>query len=218
MNKTAAIYGSTGLIGNNLLKLLIKDKRYSKIIVFNKKTQNYKNQKIEEIIIDFNKLEAYGIISKSDEIYCCIGSTMKKSKTKEVFYSIDYNIPVKIAELTEKYKIKKLLIVSSINANADSRNFYLQTKGKMEQAILKLSINKIHFLRPSMLLGKRNDTRIAETLGQIFLNIFGFVLIGGLKKYRAINATDVAKAMINIANLNTKKIFIESNEILEFAK
>ncbi|MBN1252625.1 MAG: NAD-dependent epimerase/dehydratase family protein [Bacteroidales bacterium] len=223
MKKTAVIFGSTGLIGKNLLFQLIDDERYSKIFVFNRKHLNINISKVEEIIVtDFENIDEFTFKQTPDEIYCCIGTTINKAKTKTAFTFVDYQIPVKIAKLAENKNISKLLIVSSIGANEKSNNFYLQTKGKMEQAVVKFSIESVHFFRPSMLLGKRNETRIAEGIGQIFMKIFGFLLIGKIKKYKAIKAETVAKAMINVANLNTglntKKDFIESDKIFELAK
>ncbi|MCF6242988.1 MAG: NAD(P)H-binding protein [Bacteroidales bacterium] len=213
MEKIAAVFGATGLTGKSLLNQLIDNKNYAKILVFNRNLQNYNHDKIDELELDWNNIER--IINQliADDLFCCVGITIKKAGSKEAFKQVDLQIPLTLAQIAENNKIKKLLVVSSLGANSKSRNFYLQTKGKMEEEVLKFNIPKIHFFRPSMLLGKRNEYRAGEEIGKIAMKIFNPLMISGLRKYKAIPAATVAKAMIKIANIDSPKVIFNSDEL-----
>lgn len=218
MKKTACIFGATGLIGSFLPELLKNDDRYEKIIVFNRSEKKYSNPKIIQIVADYEHIGNYSTELGADEYYCCLGTTIKKAKTKEAFEYVDYGLPLKIGQLAVENKTPKYLIVSSIGASAKSNNFYLRTKGRMERAVLELGINEVYFFRPSILLGKRNEHRLAESIGQVVMKAFGFLLLGPLKKYRAIHAKTVAAAMIEVTFNGTENQIIESDKIEKLGK
>ena len=140
---------------------------------------------------------------------------MKKAGSKAIFTTVDFDIPVWLAKTAEKNKINKLLIISSVGANAKSNNFYLATKGKMEQAVSEYRIPNIYFFRPSMLLGERNENRFSEKLTQKIMKATGFLMLGKLKKYKSIPASIVAKSMQTVAKRNYTKYFFESDELWE---
>lgn len=213
MNKTACIFGSTGLIGSHLLDLLVNDSRYERIIVFNRSLKYYTHPKIKQILSDYESISEVSNELDANEYYCCLGTTIKKAKTREAFEYVDYLLPLQIARIAIENKVDKYLIVSSIGASEQSRNFYLRTKGKMEQEVSRLGIKRLHIFRPSMLLGKRNEKRLAESVGQVFMKFFGFLMFGVLRKYKAIHAKTVAAAMLAVANQNTDKKFFASDEI-----
>ncbi len=215
MAKTACIFGSTGLVGSHMLTILSEDKRYGKIVLFNRSFQEIENAKIEQIVADYNSINQFAIQLKADEYYCCLGTTIKKAKTKEAFEYVDLHLPVTIAKLALENKVPKVLVVSSIGSSSKSKTFYLNVKGRMEEEIGKLGIEKLYFFKPSMLLGKRNESRLGEAVGQVVMKLFGFLLFGKVRKYKAIEAKIVAKAMVFVANGNFSKSVFESDEIQE---
>ncbi len=216
MGKIAALFGATGLTGKSLLQQLTENDDYIKIIVFNRNLQNYNHNKIDEVSLDWNNIERIKNQLIADELFCCIGTTIKKAGSKKAFLQVDFHIPVTLAQIAENNKINKFLIVSSLGANPKSKNFYLQTKGKMEEEVLKFNIPKIHFFRPSILLGKRNEFRTGEEFGKIAMKIFNPLMIGSLRKYKAIPASIVAGAMIKVASANSSKIIFDSDELWDF--
>jgi len=213
MGKTACIFGSTGLIGSHLILRLLDDPKYEKILVFNRTLQTYNQQKIEQIVGDYNLLSTYANQLKANEYYCCLGTTIKIAKTKSAFEYVDLQLPISIGKLAVENKVSKLLVVSSVGASSKSKNFYLNVKGRMEFELRNLGIETLYIFRPSMLLGKREQTRTGESIGKIVMKVLGFLLVGKLKKYRAITAKAVASAMVNVANGNFSNLVFESDAI-----
>ncbi|MCF8304731.1 MAG: NAD(P)H-binding protein [Bacteroidales bacterium] len=216
--KTAVLFGGTGMIGGHLFDLLLNDKRYDEVKVFTRNPIEVEKSRIKLHIIDFDKLDQYSSLIKGDELFCSIGTTLKKAGSKENFAWVDHDLPVKLAEIASKNKIKGFYIVSSIGANPNSSSFYLRTKGQMEEDVLKHSFKRIVIVRPSMLLGKREEQRFGEELGKAVLHVIDPLMIGRLKKYKGIQAKTVARAMIKVANLQQiRKNIYESNELKRLA-
>lgn len=216
MRKTAIVFGASGLIGNLLIQKLLQDNRYQKIILIVRSSMNLKHDKLEEKIVDFNTFVQQISPIQADEIYCCIGTTIKKAGSKEAFEAVDLEIPSKIAQLAVINNIQKLLVISSLGANLHTSNFYLKTKAKMEHSMAKKTIDTVIFFRPSLLLGSRKEFRFGELMAKIFMPIMHIFLLGSLKKYRAIKAEVVAEVMINVANSDKEGLcYLESDEIVD---
>ena len=194
----ALIVGATGLIGNELLQLLENDKTFTEIEIWVRKTIHFNSNKLKVKITDFDNLSDLQDFW-ADVVFCCVGTTIKKAKSKENFRKVDFDIPVNIAGIVEKAGIQKYIIVSSVGADKDSDNFYLKTKGLMEEAISQKSIYSVIFMHPSILSGNRKEFRFGEIIGKYIMQLAGFMLIANLKKYRSIHANTVAKAMIYAA-------------------
>lgn len=213
MKKTALILGATGLTGSLVLEALIQDDRYDKIKLFSRKTIHPTSPKVEEYLGDILNLDAFSEVFTGDEVYCCIGTTKKKTPNQAMYRNIDFGIPTRAARLAKDNNITTFSVVSALGANEKSPIFYNKTKGEMEQAVLKEAIPNTYILRPSMIGGNRTEHRSGEGF---LIKAFGFInplLMGGLRKYRLIEAETIAKAMIQLSNEKPAKNFIESNEI-----
>ena len=171
----ALVIGATGLIGRELIDLLILDDYFSEIEIWVRKPSYYMHPKISETILDFDTLKSIPKISH-DVVFCCIGTTIKKAGSKENFRKIDYDIVVNIAHLAERSNVTSLIAISSLGATSKTGNLYLKTKGEMEEAILDLVIPSISILRPSVLFGNRLDFRLGEKIAIFVLKIFGIFL------------------------------------------
>ncbi|NJO90481.1 MAG: NAD(P)H-binding protein [Chloroflexia bacterium] len=181
MLKTACIFGATGLVGNYLTEQLLEDDRYATVIVFVRSDITLEHPKLKKVVGDYEQLDNYYEQLIAEEYYCCLGTTMKKAKTKEAFEYVDYQLPLKIGNLAKKNNVAKYCVVSSIGASSKNSNFYLSTKGRMEEAISSVGIEYLHFFRPSLLLGERNEKRFGESMAKLFSKLFGAIMIGGLK-------------------------------------
>jgi uncharacterized protein YbjT (DUF2867 family) len=219
--RNAILFGATGLVGSHLLEILIKEEEYAKIVLFNRKpVQSVKSlsPKIEEIITDFSDLKSLEGYCKGSDLFCCLGTTIRKAKTKENFRQVDFDLPVVIASIASRKPFNRFVVISSIGANAESRNFYLRTKGEMEQAVRGILGEKVFIIRPSMLLGKRNEYRFGEIVGKWFTVLLSLVLIGKLSRYKGIQANDVARAMLVIAIHGSESQIVESDQLQKLSK
>jgi nucleoside-diphosphate-sugar epimerase len=183
----AAIFGSTGLIGSELLKYINDDKYFSEVNVITRKNIPFKNSKFKNIVIDFNDIDSIkSSLKECEVVFVSIGTTQSKVKWDlEKYKKIDYEIPINISKACIELNIEKYLIVSSAGANINAKGFYLSLKGKIENEIINMGIKNTYIYRPSLLLGKRNENRFGEKIAQVIMPIFSFLLP---KKYKPINA------------------------------
>jgi uncharacterized protein YbjT (DUF2867 family) len=216
--KTALIIGSTGLIGSQLLELLLESEQYATVITFVKRDSGIQHPKLKQHIIDFDKPESYQNYVVGDDFFCAIGTTIKKAGSQDAFRKVDFEYPKQFANIALKNNIKQFLIVSSLGADANSGNFYLKTKGEIQDFLKDCNFESVSVFQPSLLLGKRKEFRLGEKIGTFFMKLFSILLIGNLKKYKAIQSEAVAKAMFIIAQKNYKGFhIIESDSIQEIA-
>ncbi|HEY9186080.1 MAG TPA: NAD-dependent epimerase/dehydratase family protein [Salegentibacter sp.] len=218
MSKTAIILGATGLTGSYLLKRLIPDKRYGKIILFSRSATAIRSSKIEEHLIDLFELGRHRDKFKADVVFCCIGTTQNKTPNKEIYRKVDYGIPVTAAKLCAENKIENFLVISALGADPKSRFFYNQTKGEMEKAVLQQEIRNTFIFQPSLIGGERQEKRPLEFISKQLMKAANFVMFGPLKKYQSIHPDSIAKAMQKVAVDGYEKIRIESDEIKKLAK
>ena len=211
--KTALLFGSSGLVGGHVLNQLTQNLNYSKIKIFVRSFIDIDNPKIELIKTDFNNLHKHVDDIKGDECFFCIGTTKKKSLNKNEYQKIELDIPKKIAQIAKSNLVKSFFFVSSGYANPKSSGEYLKFKGLVEEEIKNLNFDKIGIMRPSFLLGERQEERVGEKFGIIIFKLLTPILIGPFRKMRPIQSEIVAKAMIKLANENIDQSVFESNEI-----
>jgi uncharacterized protein YbjT (DUF2867 family) len=216
--KTALLFGASGLVGSYVLKLLLNSNRYSKVIVFSRQKLILNHPKIENHVIDFDQLEKYKKLITGNDLFCCLGTTIKKAESKEAFRKVDYEYPVRLAEIANQKKVGCFVVISSLGANSHSSVFYSKVKGEMEEAIKRNFRNKKVIVRPSILFGERTESRMGENIGKVVVKLFGVFMAGFLKKYKGIHAETVATSMISLANCINRKIVFESHELQRIAK
>jgi uncharacterized protein YbjT (DUF2867 family) len=211
VKKTAIVVGATGLIGSYVVNILKDKDEFERIIILGRRDIEIQHPKIEVFITDFQDLDKFNFWADADCLFCCIGTTIAVAGTKENFRKVDYGIPKALCPYCENYSIS-FLLVSSVGADKNSSNFYLKTKGETEDAVINSGIKTVHIFRPSMLLGPRKEKRLGEQIGKIFMQITNPLMLGGLKRYKAVKAETVANAMINESLKNESGIFIHENE------
>jgi len=216
--KTALLVGASGLVGGHCLQFLLDEPSYTRVTVLVRKPLYVTHEKLVQHTINFDDLTTFGEVLAADDVFCCLGTTIKKAGTQEAFRKVDFDYPIKIAALTEHCGAAQFLLVSSIGADSHSRIFYNRVKGEMEEAIRKISFTTVHIFRPALLLGDRTEYRAGEKAGAFIMSGLKFALAGPFKKYRAIQARDVAKTMVRTAQMNLCGINIfESQRIQEIA-
>lgn len=193
--KVGLIIGATGLVGKELVTTLLDSPEFSKVIVWVRTTMGIQNPKFKECFPDFEKLDHEPIPDGVDCIFCCLGTTIKKAKTKEAFRKVDYIYPLMLAENAKKHQIRQFLIISARGADESSRVFYSKTKGQLEMALKQLQLDSLTIFRPSLLLGKRQEFRVGEELAAFASKALPFLFMGPFKRYKPIEGKTVAEAM-----------------------
>ena len=113
----------------------------------------------------------------------------------------------------------RVVFVYRLNGSFKLKHWFsLQNKGKAESEIKKLSFNFIAIIKPSLLLGIRNETRIGESIAQFFFKRLSYIFIGKMRSFKAIPAIDVAKAIIKIVENKDSGIYFTSDKLEDFAK
>jgi uncharacterized protein YbjT (DUF2867 family) len=212
--KTALVAGSTGLIGQYVLQLLLASNRYDKVKAVVRSELHLSHPKLVQIRINYADLEKHKEELKADDVFCCLGTTMAKARSKEKFREVDFTFPLSLAKATLEQEATQFLIVSALGADKDSSIFYNKVKGELEEELIKFNFRVVHIFRPSLLLGPRGEKRAGEDAAKVVYKVFGFLLPD---KYKAIHGEKVAKAMLHFASLEQKGVFIhESREMQHF--
>ena len=199
--RSALLLGSTGLTGGILLDLLLASPEYTKVIIYVRKPTGLNHPKLKEQIINYESIDS---AVSADDVFCCLGTTIKIAKTKEAFEKVDLDYPLKIASLQHKAGSKQFLVVSAMGANATSSIFYSRTKGLMEKGLTEIGFESLYIFRPSFIVGDRKEERMGEKIGIIISAILSPLMIGPLKKYKPVKAADIALNMIKYALKNEK--------------
>ncbi|MBC6697649.1 Rossmann-fold NAD(P)-binding domain-containing protein [Hymenobacter puniceus] len=215
MQKTALIAGASGLIGSQLLPLLLASDRYAKVVAVGRRPLPIVHPKLEQRILDFDHLEEHRFALIADDVYCCLGTTMRQAGSKKAFYTVDYLYVVKLAALTAGNFAVQLLVVSAMGADEKSRIYYNRVKGEMEEAVRQTPFRAVHLFRPSLLLGERSEQRLGERVGAALLRALRPVLLGPLRRYRAVEAATVARAMLRAATQDTIGIHVHPSDKIQ---
>ncbi|MFP8489765.1 NAD(P)H-binding protein [Gracilimonas sp. Q87] len=195
MNKTAILIGATGLVGSEVLDLLLKDEHYDTVKIFHRKSTGKHHSKLDEYVIDFNKIDEWKHLITGNELYSALGTTIKKAGSEQQQYTVDYTYQYEEAKAAAENGVKKYSLVSSAGANHRSRVFYSRLKGELDDDVKDLPFEVITIMRPSILAGERNEKRLGESVG-LFLMSF-LTKLPGLQKYRPISGKTVAQGMIH---------------------
>ncbi len=195
MSNTSLVIGSTGLVGKKLLFELAK--KESEVIAITRRFISNLPENVSLLNINFDDFVENGSIPSCDHLYICLGTTIKKAGSQSEFKKVDFDYCLSFAKKAREAGATKISLISSVGANPYANNFYLKTKGEVEEEIKKIDFQAINIFRPSLLLGQRDESRFLEKIGQNLSSFINFFLIGHLRKYRSIKASDVAYCMAN---------------------
>ena len=216
--KSAIVIGATGLVGRELLKQLNQIESCEKItaIVRHEDAELKSLKKVQQFILDdfllLNDEDANGY----SHAFSCLGTTLKKAGSKQNFYNVDYEMNAHFADLFETTDTHYLLI-SAMGDNAQSKNFYNKVKGELENHIQSLNLKYVSILRPSLLLGERQEQRTLEDMTQKLYQKFSH-LVPNTFKYKPVTAEQVAHTMVDAARTQTDKFEIYDNLRIQTCK
>ena len=195
MSNTSLVVGSTGLIGKKLIFELAK--KESKVIAITRRSINNLPENVSLLDINFDNFLKNGSLPSCDHIYICLGTTIKKAGSQSEFKKVDFDYCVSFAKKAREAGATKISLVSSVGASPYAKNFYLKIKGEVEEEIKKIDFQYINIFRPSLLLGRREENRFLEKIGQNLSSFINLFLIGSLRKYKSIKSSNVAYCLAN---------------------
>ena len=195
MSGASLVIGSTGLIGKKLIFELAK--KDSEVIAIARRSISNLPENVSLLDINFDDFLENGSLPSCDHIYICLGTTIKKAGSQSEFKKVDFDYCVSFARKAKEAGATKISLVSSVGANPHTKNFYLKTKGEVEEEIKKIDFQVINIFRPSLLLGRREESRFLEKIGQNLSSFINLFLIGYFRKYRSIKSSNIAYYMAN---------------------
>tara|TARA_X000000368_G_scaffold216771_2_gene171010 strand:+ start:799 stop:1440 length:642 start_codon:yes stop_codon:yes gene_type:complete len=190
------VAGSTGLIGKNLINILSKD---SPVTALTRRNFNFPDNVTEKIVDFDNEYD----LPRADHLFICLGFPVElldlvimRKSVKKLFYKVDYEYVCNLAEKAKSSGIENLSVVSSVGASKNSFNYYLKTKGLMEEQLKDLNFHTLNIFQPSHLLGKRekpigHDVKLFEDI----TNATGNLLFGPFAKFKNVQANEIANLM-----------------------
>lgn len=212
MPNKAVIAGASGLIGSSLLRILLDAQQYNKVLVLVRKELPVQHKKLVQLVIDFDKPDEYQAAITGHAVFCCLGSTQKKTPDRAAYRKVDHEYPLKLAQLAKQNGVEQYHLVSALGANARSANFYLKMKGETEEDIQNAGLKRLDIYQPSFLTGRRTEHRPRERFVNSLVKFIDPLLIGGLKKFRSIPGKTVARAMFNQSLKTEEGIFVHLSE------
>ena len=216
--KTALIFGSSGLIGNQLVNIILQNNNYNQIKLFVRSVPENNNSNVEIITTDFANLEKHKDSIVGDDCFFCVGTTRKNTPDKNEYIRIEHDIPIEVAKIGKSNSVNNFIYISSLGAKPSAFGLYLKNKGQVEEELIKLNFPKLSIIRPSILLGNRKENRVGEKIAIFLMQTLSPLFLGKLKKYKPIKVENVANAMVNIAQNNYQETTFESDQLEEIAK
>lgn len=199
----ALVAGATGAVGREVVSQLLEDSDVVLVQIVVRRTTGRQHPRLVEFVTDFDDLPGFAQrhpqLFNVDAVFCCLGTTMRAAGSREAFEQVDYHYVVKLAELAAARGVPRFLMVSAVGASPRAAAYYSRVKGRAEEAVGKLAFQSLHILRPSLLLGPRDEHRPGEAAAQKFAPLLSPLLMGPLAKYRPVQTSAVAAEMIRLA-------------------
>jgi len=213
--KKAIVIGASGMVGTQLIKLLLQNDSYSEIVSFVRRPSAVRHSKLNEQVVDFEAIEKWSNLISGDVLFSTMGTTLAKAKSKDAQFNVDYNYQYWVANYAAKNGVPTYVLVSSAGANSKSRAFYMKMKGQLEDTVKTLPFKVISILQPGQLAGDRTENRLGERIGLSVM--YGLNKIGLFERYKPIQGIEVAQAMINAAE-KTQSSTYTLDKVFELAK
>jgi len=215
MFKKAIIAGASGLTGSELLDILLNSAAYNEVLVLVRKELSVNHPKLSQLVVNFDDPESFSEAITGHALFCCLGTTRKKTPDLTVYRKIDHDYPLQLAQLCKQNGVEQYHLVSALGADAGASNFYRKIKGETERDITDAGLTALCIYQPAFLMGKRTEHRPVERFLEPIMKVIDVLLIGSLKKYRSIAARTVAQAMYNQSLKNINGVHTYPSDIIK---
>lgn len=213
-NKTALIFGATGLVGGHVLQLALAAEAYTSVVAFTRRPLSIAHPKLKNVVINFDKMSDYKKEIVGDDLFLCLGTTIKKAGSEAAFKVVDYDYPLAAATIAQANGVNQVLLCSAVDADAKSKIFYNRMKGLLEDALKGMNFGALHIFQPSLLLGERNENRFGESVAKVVGSFLDKIVGGLLSKYRPVEGETVAAAMVKSAQILRGGVFVYASHKL----
>jgi uncharacterized protein YbjT (DUF2867 family) len=210
--RTALVVGASGLIGSACVSRLLDDPLYDAVVVLGRRAPRQPHPKLRSHIIDFDQPAQWAALAVADDVFCCLGTTIRTAGSQAAFRRVDFEYPVAVASAAAAAGARQLLIVSALGANPGAATFYSRVKGEVERAVAALRFRGVCIFRPSLLLGKREEFRLLERAALLVAAPLSLVLQGPLRRYRPIAASTVGAFMVRTAHRDLTGVHVFESE------
>lgn len=212
----ALVIGATGAVGKDLVEQLLKDDTFDRVDIFVRREVKIPSAKLVSHVVDFDHIESWASLLSGDVLFSCLGTTIKAAGSQDAQWKVDYTYQFDSAKAARAGGVRKLVLVSSVGANAKSKIFYARMKGQLDEDIARLGFPGCFILRPPSLIRKGSD-RFGEKAGVTILK--GLNAIGLLRSWEPMPTEEVAAAMIRLAKSESQGLHIfESQDILSASR
>ena len=203
------VLGATGLVGGECVRLLLDDETVERVVVLTRRPlTGFDSPKLERHVVDFATLSENAPLFSVDQIFCAMGTTRRKTPSRDEYRKIDFTYPLTAAQLGVERGVSHYLLVSAVGADSQSRIFYNRLKGELEDALKSLAFRSLTIAQPSVLIGERLEPRLSEKIAWKL----GFLTPA---KYRPVYGSSVARALVNLARADKPGLHIIANRDIE---
>lgn len=210
--KKAIVIGASGLIGSDLIRLLLSDNGIGEVVALVRKPLAIEHKKLMQQLVNFDEEETYSKHLFGDALYCCLGTTKAKTPDPAAYKRVDLDYPLHFASIAQGQGVSQFHLVSALGADSQSVIPYNKLKGQLEDAVKTLGFSCLCIYQPSLLDGNREESRPAEKIGIWVMRGLNLLLIGPLKKYRSIRASTVAQAMVTNTHKNLNGVHVYTSD------
>ena len=212
--RSAVVLGASGLVGGELLDRLLGAPEWGRVVAVGRRPLAREHPKLAQRVVDFERLAEAADAFAVDDVFCCLGTTIRQAGSQAAFRRVDHDYPLEAARLALNRGAEQYLLVSAIGADAGARVFYNRVKGEVERDVAALALPRVVIVRPSLLLGERAEFRLGERVAAVGMRVAAPLLVGPLRKYRAVEARSVAAAMVRLTRERGRGVrVVESDEI-----
>ncbi len=198
-SRKALIAGATGAVGRHLLSMLLSEPRYDEVHVLTRRPLAHSEPKLYVHEVDFEQLAGHAELFAVDDVFCCLGSTIKQAGSRPAFERVDHDYVVELSRLAKQGGAQRFVMISAVGANPKAMAFYSRVKGRAETDVLVNGPATVHIMRPSLLVGEREEHRTGEAMAQAIMPALNPLLCGKLRRYRAVETREVAEKMLQLA-------------------